>query len=203
VLFLGACTVLALNMMSLQTAHDVRRLAVLELENITDPLTGMHNRRYLEKRLREEIARARRHGLPMSILLMDIDHFKIVNDTHGHPFGDLVLVELAKVIQDTVRNPDIVARYGGEEILVIAPDTPMAAALRLAERLRASVEAATLPSPGKATGASAPRVTVSIGVVSLDADADSSALFRRADAELYRAKREGRNRVVAEGPPPA
>ena len=200
VFFLGACFVLLVGHLSLRTATDVRRLAVLEQESITDPLMGIYNRRYLDRRLEDEERRARRYNLPLSVLMIDIDHFKKINDTHGHHAGDLVLRALGRLIVGTVRGTDIVARYGGEEILVIAPNTPVGTAARLADRLRQAVEGAGLAPnsvPGEKQG---PRVTVSIGVAYLGSGIHGArALMRSVDAALYRAKAEGRNRVVVNG----
>lgn len=198
IFFLGACFVVLVNLLSLKTARDVRRMAVLEQESVTDPLTGIYNRRYLERHLIDEIARASRYRTPLSVLLVDVDHFKRINDTHGHPAGDLVLKGLARVMAKTVRATDIVARYGGEEIVVLAPNTPKKTARNLAERLRAKIETASFPVPnqtGRKSGAL--RVTVSIGVACFGPDVpDARALIRRADEALYEAKGAGRNRVV-------
>jgi len=198
IFFLGACFVVLVNLLSLKTARDVRRMVVLEQESITDPLTGIYNRRYLERHLADEVARASRYHTPLSVLLMDVDRFKRINDTHGHPVGDVVLKGLARVIAKTVRGTDIVARYGGEEIIVLAPSTPRKTARSLAERLRVKIETASFPIPdqaGRKIGVL--RVTVSIGVACFGPDVrDARTLIRRADEALYEAKGAGRNRVV-------
>lgn len=213
IFFLGACYVLMVNTLSLQTTLDVRRLAVLELENILDPLLGIYNRRYLDRRLKEEVERALRYDLPLSVLLLDIDHFKRINDRHGHQVGDLVLTSLGKLIKDTARNMDVVARYGGEEILVIATNTPSSSAPAFAERLRKAIEDYTyaerlrktiedsiLVPPSELTDEEAVRVTVSIGVASLGPETGNvGALLKSADDAMFRAKREGRNRVIVHG----
>lgn len=198
VFFLGACFVLLVNILSLETAHNVKRLKAFEQESITDPLTGIYNRRYLERRLTDEIARANRYGMPLSVLLIDIDHFKRVNDIYGHQVGDLVLEGLAQLIVTTLRTTDIVARYGGEEIMVIAPSTPMKTAADLAERLRKVVENASFEVPAELNlDISALGVTVSIGVACFGQQArDMNDLIQHADKAMYRAKKEGRNRVV-------
>jgi diguanylate cyclase (GGDEF)-like protein len=198
VFFLGGCYVALVNTLAVRTAHDVRRLAIVEHESITDPLMGIYNRRYLEPRLEDEVARALRYHTPLSVLLIDIDHFKRVNDVHGHPVGDQVLQGIARCVLQAVRESDIVARYGGEEIIVLAPNTPLNTARRLAERLRAMIEAASFALPVSQTGARAGvlRVTASIGVASLGQQArDARTLIRRADEALYKAKEAGRNRV--------
>lgn len=195
VFFFVACFVLLVNTLSLQTAFDVRRIIIMEQENITDPLTGLYNRRYLERRLKEEVARAYRYDFPLSALLLDIDHFKKVNDTYGHLVGDQVLKNLGKLIIDTARDTDITVRYGGEEILVITPNTKVSVASHLAERLRKTVELSRLTTVGK-NNEQAIRITVSIGVSGLGADG-GQALIKNADEAMYRAKQEGRNRVVS------
>ena len=196
VFFLGGWFVLLVSFLSLQTAVDVRRMVLLEQENITDPLMDVYNRRYMDRRLADEVTRARRYNLSLSILMIDIDRFKNINDTYGHPEGDVVLRRLGKLTVDTVRATDIVARYGGEEIMVIAPNTSVATAAKLAERLRGKIESTEL-LPQEASKTSALKVTVSIGVAYFDQDTrDSRALINQADEALYRAKSEGRNRVV-------
>lgn len=199
VLFFGGCIVLAVAMMSLQTAHDVRRIAVLEVETITDALTGLYNRRYLDSRLKEEVARAQRHGIPISVLLIDIDHFKQVNDQRGHPVGDAALAAMGALLAGAVRTEDVVARYGGEEIVVVAPSSAAPTAAVLAERLRRTVERTVLVPASGSANQDAVRLTVSIGVATLRGPTDDARqLTERADAALYEAKRAGRNRVVAQ-----
>ena len=153
VFVLGAVFVWLTIRLSLQTAQDVRRVVRLEEENyITDPLIGVYkNRRYLDQRLEEEFRRARRFDLPLSLLLIDIDSFKQINDTCGHPVGDVVLRHWGGLILSAVRASDVVARYGGDEILVITPGADAEAALALAERIRKSIEAHQFdlgPMPG-------------------------------------------------------
>ena len=198
IFFLGACFVWLTASLSLQTAVAVLRLTALERENVTDALTGVFNRRYFDVRLREEVARARRYALPFSLLLLDIDHFKHVNDTHGHPAGDKVLEIFAAALKKHLREQDIPARYGGEEFVVLVPHTPHKGALGVAERLRAAVEAQPFRVLGAHGESIELRLTCSIGVASLDARRDSpDTLVRDADANLYRAKSSGRNYVVA------
>jgi len=196
VFFLGACFVWLTARLSLQTAVALMRISLLEQENIADPLTGVFNRRYLDRRLSEEVARARRHGLPLSILLIDIDLFKRINDGHGHQVGDQVLVSFAELVNRMLREPDILARYGGEEFMVIAPQTPHQGAVVLAERLRKRLE-----SNSFSLGTLEIRLTCSIGVASMGGELDcAEKLVNAADENLYRAKREGRNRVNADEP---
>lgn len=197
IFFFGALFVLLVNTISLQAALDVKRISTLEIENITDPLTGIHNRRYLDRRLDEEFARAHRYGLPLSIFLLDIDHFKRINDTFGHQIGDSVLVNIGRLIQKTVRQADIVARYGGEEILVIATNTSSSDAITLAERVRQKVGTSVMASAKQEKVHQNISVTVSIGVAAIGpAIVDSHGLIASADKALYLAKQGGRNRVV-------
>jgi len=197
VFFLGACFVLLATTLALQTAMDVMRISVLERDAATDALTGAFNRRYLDRRLIEEAAGARRYGLPLAVMLLDIDHFKQVNDRHGHQAGDQVLAAVAQRVAEQLRESDVLARYGGEEFLVIAPHTPLPGAAELAERVRRSIESGEFSLPNEPAGRGI-RVTASIGVASTgDGRDDAEALVHAADENLLRAKREGRNRVIA------
>jgi diguanylate cyclase (GGDEF)-like protein len=158
---------------------------------LTDNLTNLTNRRGLQDELDKEFVRARRHGRNFCVLMVDIDHFKNVNDTHGHGVGDAVLAEVAATARSQTRDVDVVARYGGEEIMVIAPETTLAQGTALAERIRATVDALLVQHDGKEV-----HVTVSIGCAEFSgADSSSEALVGRADGKLYAAKRAGRNRV--------
>src|SRR5690606_18565565 len=167
---------------------------------LTDPLTGWNNRRYLEARLREEIARCRRSRAPIACLMIDVDHFKKVNDRFGHLAGDEVLRGVARRIAKQVRSSDVAARYGGEEFVILLPGTDAQAASALAERIRAAVAA----QPFELGGGREPLpVTVSVGVAECgpelpDGDAAGEALVARADAALYAAKAGGRNMVVVQ-----
>src|SRR5215831_13226489 len=162
---------------------------------IKDQLTGLHNRRYMARHL-DTLLKNATAGKPISFLILDIDYFKSVNDTHGHDIGDEVLREFAGRVSASVRGIDLACRYGGEEFVVVMPDTDPGFAYAVAERLRQSVESAPFPisrSPGQLN------VTVSIGIASSLGGSDKSeSLLHRADQALYRAKREGRNRVIAE-----
>ena len=181
--------------LALQTTKDVKDLAILQQESITDALTGLKNRRYFNQRVIEEVALSNRYKLPLSLILIDVDHFKKINDTFGHQIGDIVLTNLSKLILETVRDSDIVARYGGEEIAIITPNTAKAEAEQLAERLRAKIETTTVAIVE--TTQEIVQVTISAGICSLSpVITDQNALLEESDQALYLAKKYGRNRVV-------
>ncbi|MGD2109029.1 MAG: GGDEF domain-containing protein [Phycisphaerae bacterium] len=159
----------------------------------TDPLTGVGNRAAFEARLTLELERAARSGAPLALLVIDVDHFKNFNDTHGHQAGDQVLCTIAQALDENVRKVDYVARYGGEEFVVVAPNAKPEGAGILAERLREAVESQTVPSGDKVLNAT---VSIGVGVATTVTDAsDAKALFKAADDQLYKAKSNGRNRV--------
>ncbi len=159
-----------------------------------DPLTGVFNRRYFGEMLEQEIRRAKRYGMPLSLVMADIDHFKPYNDLHGHPQGDRVLKQVAGILTANTRQVDIVARYGGEEFALILPLTAPEPALVVADKLRRSVEEARIPRGDSIFGGS---LTVSLGVATFPQDAATGPdLIQSADDALYAAKEEGRNRVV-------
>jgi diguanylate cyclase (GGDEF)-like protein len=166
--------------------------------SVTDPLTGIPNRRHLFQQLDAELARASRYRHPVSLLMIDIDHFKHLNDTAGHGAGDEALRQVSALLRGTVRKVDTVARYGGEEFAVLLPQVAQAEALEVAEKLRCAVEEAAFEH-GQTQPAG--RVTISVGVASLPADApDRAKLLDCADAALYASKRGGRNRTTAYRP---
>ncbi|MGQ9584911.1 MAG: diguanylate cyclase [Anaerolineae bacterium] len=173
---------------ALMTASLYRRMSTLA---ITDGLTGVYNHRHFHERLTEEWLRTERYHNPLSLIMMEADNFKQINDTYGHLQGDAVLRDLASLILRTVRDVDIVARYGGDEFTVILPETDAQGALTVAERIRRAVEEHTF-----ACEEGTIRVTVSVGVTSHPPIADRNALVRAADEALYVAKRQGKNRVV-------
>lgn len=164
-----------------------------ELDRVsrTDALTGLHNRRHVEEYLSRLVSLARRNAEPIAVLIIDIDHFKSVNDGHGHDAGDAVLREVAQRMVRCVRLEDMVGRWGGEEFLVVLPNTAAQGAAELAERLRKVVadEPCRLPDGG------AMQVTISLGCAASVLD-DAGTLVRSADAAMYEAKESGRNRVV-------
>jgi len=156
---------------------------------LTDELTKLPNRRHLAQRFLEEMQRARRHHKSMAFLMIDIDHFKLINDTYGHLQGDAVLADLAKILVAGKRESDVAARYGGEEFGIILHETNETGAMTLAERIRAKVEAATFPGGLK--------LTISIGLAASDDESQFTALLEKADQALYLAKQAGRNAVRA------
>lgn len=174
----------------------------LRLSGLTDALTGLYNRRYLEMRMQAEVARARRHEQALSCLFLDADHFKLINDTHGHAAGDLALIALASNVRRQLRAGDLATRYGGEEIAVLLPHTGLRDAALLAERIRQRIAA----SPVRLDGGKELPLTVSIGVSELqplpglNEEQLAARLLEQADQALYRAKAAGRNRVVCATP---
>lgn len=197
IFFFGACFVWFSTYIALQTTLDVIRISDLEHETLTDPLTGIYNRRFMEQRLAEEISKARRYCFQLSILLFDLDHFKRVNDQHGHQAGDRMLIEISNLVNEQLRDSDILSRYGGEEFLVIAPNTGPADAALLAERLRARIEANPFLKDDDELTARGIHTTISIGIASFDDDNDNEeTLIGNADRNLYQAKHGGRNRVI-------
>jgi two-component system cell cycle response regulator len=175
---------------SLKSANA--RLAAL---SVTDGLTGVYNRRHLDQRVAEEVARSRRHGFPLSCLMVDVDHFKAINDGYGHPVGDRLLRGVAAVLRQQTRAADIVGRYGGDEFMVVAPSTALLSALVVGERIRATVAQREVTVAGKPV-----QITVSIGVAQLAPNGDCESLVAAADRALLAAKAAGRNRVVADPP---
>jgi two-component system cell cycle response regulator len=159
-----------------------------------DGLTGIHNKRFLLETLRKEFAYATRHRQPLSLLMMDIDHFKELNDSRGHPAGDFALVQLARKLSEAIRNEDLLARFGGEEFVLMLRECPHDRALNISERLRRMVEKMDLTFNHQAMS-----ITVSIGVATLGDGTFSNegALLEAADKALYAAKLAGRNRVAS------
>ncbi len=168
-------------------AQLVRKNAQLERLAVSDTLTGLSNRLRLDQVLGQEAARQARHGAPVSVILLDLDHFKSVNDQHGHPVGDRVLVAIGELLKGGARQTDEVGRWGGEEFLVVCRDTDLAGAQALAQKLRQRIAARHFATVG--------RRTASFGVAELAAGEDVAGLVARADVALYRAKRSGRDRV--------
>ena len=168
------------------TIVDDRRVALF------DPLTGLYNRRSFDSFFEKELARSNRYGSLLSVVLVDIDHFKNVNDTYGHPVGDEVLKALAQVLQDSLRTSDFACRWGGEEFALLMPETDLDAARDKAEVIRKAVEDFSFPGAG--------HLTASFGVSYPEKNEAASEFFERVDRALYKAKDEGRNQVVALSP---
>lgn len=166
--------------------HELQRLAT------TDKLTGINNRLRFEQLLEHELERGERYRRRLSLIMFDIDHFKIVNDTHGHEAGDHVLQELSRVVEEKLRSSDVFARWGGEEFMVLTPETDIQGATELAERLRSAIAEHDFGKPGP--------ISASFGVAACQNDDTVRSLARRADKALYRAKDKGRNRVETEDP---
>jgi two-component system cell cycle response regulator len=185
---LGSCVLRYLR----QGEADAEDLSALADLARRDALTGLANRRAFEEALQREVARARRSGGALAVMALDIDHFKRVNDTHGHAAGDVVLAEIAARAQRALRAEDLLARIGGEELAALLPGATLAAAAEVAERIRHAVCDTAI-----AAGTAAIDVTVSLGCAALTAEErEAATLLARADARLYDAKRAGRNRVV-------
>jgi diguanylate cyclase (GGDEF)-like protein len=173
-----------------------RFLAVVQRQASTDDLTGLYNHRFLVDSLGQQVALAERLGAPLAILMLDIDHFKQLNDTRGHQAGDLALATFARTLVNNVRRADLAARYGGEEFVVVMPNTSAGEAFMVAEKIRVAVAATDIGLPGH----DPVRLTVSIGVAAYPENAQSATeLFSLADAALYRAKRTGRQRTCMAG----
>jgi len=180
------------NHVALQQARSDLALKNEELEQlaIRDTLTGLYNRRKLDTSFAREVERAARYGRPLSVIMVDVDYFKAVNDTHGHPVGDAVLIETARLLQAALRTSDILGRWGGEEFLIICPETPIETAVPLAERLRSDYEQCEFSGAG--------HLTASFGVAAHRAGHHVEDILLGADKALYQAKKSGRNRVEQE-----
>jgi two-component system, cell cycle response regulator len=187
---MGGATILKF---TYQDALDEQVARRLYESAVHDGLTGLYNRRAFDERLRAELAFANRHSKPLALLIADIDHFKRINDEHGHPFGDQVLREVARRLATTTRAEDVLARFGGEEFIILCRETDGNEATALADRMRSVVAAELRPDGGPSI-----RVTISVGLaLSSGADAlDEADLIKGADAALYEAKRRGRDRGV-------
>jgi diguanylate cyclase (GGDEF)-like protein len=171
-----------------------RRAEAASEMSMTDPLTGLRNRYGLQRALQRELSEARRYARPLSCLLLDLDYFKAVNDTYGHAAGDTALMQAARVLSEAVRGSDVVCRYGGEEFLVLAPETDAGGALALGEKIRLAV-ASRLFGDGERVFP----LTLSVGAAQLRAGESGNDMLARADEALYQAKQAGRDRVEAAG----
>ena len=174
-------------------------LEAIRAESLTDPLTSLGNRKYFDRAIAAAVQSAAARGEPLSLLMLDIDHFKSFNDNYGHLTGDQVLRLVGMALKQTIKGQDITARYGGEEFAVVLPATPLRQALTVADHIRRAVMSKELKK--KSTGEILGRVTISVGVSMLQPGDDPDSLIERADACLYAAKRNGRNRVICEADP--
>jgi two-component system, cell cycle response regulator len=168
------------------------RSQTFERAALTDALTGMQNRRYFDDALKEYLGEFRRVDRPVGLMIVDLDHFKQINDAHGHDVGDEVLRAVANCLKDMTRYHDVVARLGGEEFAVVAPNMDMEKMMRFAERIRKAIGGMAIVS-----GNVRLKVTASVGLAVWDRKEPAEALFKRADQQLYQAKKMGRNRVCA------
>lgn len=186
-----------------QRAHNKQldsRIQVLHLKSVTDGLTGAYSHAYFQETLALELERARKNKGPLSVLMLDLDDFKRVNDTHGHLFGDRALVELVETVSLNIRREDVLGRYGGEEFAVVMPGADSAVAQRVAERVRRAVARASIEDQEERSldsHARAVKMTVSIGIATFMGEGEEtpSSLLKRADKCLYHAKRSGKNRT--------
>jgi diguanylate cyclase (GGDEF)-like protein len=174
-----------------RTRELVEKNRELEVLSVTDRLTGLYNRRKLDEVLEEELVRCRRYAQQFAVILMDIDHFKRINDSHGHHVGDTVLQAMAQILRERTRDADALARYGGEEFVIVCRHSTIDGAAETAERIRAAISGHEFAGVGHATA--------SFGVAACCEGDTSENLMERADAALYRAKNAGRNRVEADG----
>lgn len=175
--------------------REREKIIIGELENLSrsDQLTGLHNRRYFSERLLEEVERIKRNNTPACLIMLDVDLFKSINDTYGHPSGDLVLQEVSAALRSILRNTDLLARWGGEEFMILLPETNSVNASVLAERMRKAIEEMTIKGVRK--------VTASFGVVEYDSSVETiEAALKYLDNALYSAKKQGRNKVVLAEP---
>jgi len=183
---------LAATVISTTVVFRVQRLLRL---STFDRMTGLLNRGYFDERVLSEVSRASRYNRPLTLVMMDIDHFKAFNDSHGHAAGDEALRVLASVMRTSFRHSDITARYGGEEFVVILPETDVAAAAEKVERLRQLIENTSIPVPGHVVEE---RLTISAGLACFPEDGPTVAqILDAADRRLFAAKRQGRNRIVS------
>jgi len=191
--FAVACVILCVGQLQClkRMRHDTRDK--IEMMTFVDELTGVYNYRYLEQRLTEELQRAKRHNAPLSVIYIDFDNFKLVNDTFGHEAGNTVLQRVAQMARTSARGEDFVGRLGGDEFLIVLPQTDSAGALIAAERVKKKLDSMELVA---ATGERLDFLTYSLGVASYPASAETKdELIRAADEAMYRAKKAGGDRV--------
>jgi diguanylate cyclase (GGDEF)-like protein len=178
---------ITLSLSNLRLREDLRS------QSIRDPLTSVFNRRYMEEAFTHELYRAARHSRPVGVIMLDVDHFKAINDAHGHAYGDSLLKALAAYLKNRLRGEDILCRYGGEEFTIILPDTTLENALALAERLRSEIQALEL-EPGSPP---LEPIHISLGVAAFpEHGRNAEELLKSADWALYQAKKRGRDQVI-------
>jgi diguanylate cyclase len=188
-----------LNASKAEISQLQQNLEMVRHESLTDPMTGLSNRKFFDEALERSIADAQTRGEPLSLLMIDIDHFKKFNDTYGHLTGDQVLRLVAASLKQNVKGQDIAARYGGEEFGVILPNTVLRSAVTVADHIRRAAMSKELMK--RSTGEHLGRITISVGAAALHRGDTPQSLIERADACLYAAKRSGRNRVICETDP--
>ena len=189
-----ALTISGYASMAIERSEFYRRSEELREISIADPLSGLLNRRYFQERLAEEMERSKRHKLPLSLIIMDIDDFKKFNDLHGHLAGDEAIGIVGRYLRNNIRTIDVAARYGGEEFTVILPQTGKVDATQIAQRVCLEIEKNAFINEDINRNAG---ITASLGLATFPEDADSlDELFKHADRALYRAKAAGKNRVV-------
>ena len=199
-LALLACLTLLLFRGAASLVGQMRRVASIDRTAITDALTGLRQRAYLDRRMQEEMSRSQRHGQAVSLILLDVDEFADINRDHGYQVGDKVLSEISQMLAAGLRTSDVLVRYAGEEMAVLATDTTPAGAVLVAERLRREVEVGARKALREAQGARRP-ITVSAGVAGIDAGVKGRYdLFSAAERALEQAKAQGKNRVVLGSP---
>lgn len=197
IFLLGSIFVLLVGNLAVKTASDVQKIADCQGDNITDPLTGTYNYRYLDQRLSQEFDRARRYWLPLSVIMFEIDHLQKVSGLYGHKAGDRVLAHVGQLLLQQVRNTDIVAHYGKAAFAIITPHTRLPDAEGLAERLRVRVADTPIELPASETQVETLKITASMGLASnFEGVTDAELLIRMANDALYVAKKNGRNQVV-------
>ena len=193
----GSIFVLLSSILSLRTAIDIRRVTMLEQENVTEPLTGIYNRRYLDRRVHEEFARAERYHQPLSIILIGLDNFAAVNEEYGHTAADSALVSFTRMMESVIRPVDVIARYAGVEFMLVATNTTGPEAYELAEKIRKTADTHALEMVDEFKKHLSIRMTTSIGVVCYAKRFESvQAFVECAGLMMDRAKREGHNRTV-------
>ncbi|HIJ60667.1 MAG TPA: GGDEF domain-containing protein [Nitrospirae bacterium] len=197
IFFFGACFVLIITKMTKKSIKTLQEYTELQKDVITDPLMSIYNRRFIDKQIEHEFNLALRNKTIFSIALIDVDHFKSINDTYGHHIGDIVLKRLAKIFLESVRKSDFVGRYGGEEIILILPNTDKDGAFFLAEKMRALIEKTPIIKGDEKCRGKDLYCTISVGISGFckERHKDYRAIINDADAAMYNAKCSGRNKV--------